>query len=156
MEEHQIITALKTIRVDLDNYFSTLQEMDSSREISIAITSTQNAKMWLGQVLKSLKQENPYPDSKNVTNNKIADTADTSDGLHHKMEGIHHIKQVKIMRQRLSHAYAELEKLESENSISDDLTTIGYHSLIKSWEYVVEANMWLGMELGRINNLGKN
>lgn len=156
MEQHELVSEIKIIRVDLDKHFSTMGKMKGSREISVAITATQNSKMWLGQVLKSLEQENPYPDSKNPTNNNIAATSDVFDGdVDSAMDGIHHIKQVKIMRQRLSHSYDAMEKLEEEHDVSDIMTTKGFHSLTKAWEYVVEANMWFGMELGRINKESK-
>lgn len=156
MQEHQIVKTVKRIRVELDKYFTVMGKMEKSREISIAITSTQNAKMWLGQVLKTLDQPNPYPDSKDATNSKIAPTADVYDGdVDTVLNGLNHIQQVKVMRQRLTASYEEMERIERESKLSEKLTKIGFHSLAKSWEYIVEANMWLGMELGRINNKTK-
>jgi len=149
-----MVKEIKIIRVELDRHFTTLGQMIPSREISIAITSTQNAKMWLGQVLKALGTENPYPDSRNASNTKIEKTTDVFEGdIEKDLKGIGHIQQVKIMRSRLSDSYTELGRLKEE--IPNSNTTLYqevYHPMIKSWEYIVEANMWLGMELGRINS----
>jgi hypothetical protein len=152
---------IKQIRVQLDKHFTTLQEMKPSREISIAITSTQNGKMWLGQVLKGLGADNPYPQSKNVLNTEIAPTSDVYEGDVRKvLEGVGHLQQVKLMRKRLTECYEELQSVKYElkkpsfNSENDNVVSIKL-ALNKSWEYIVEANMWLGMELGRIKREGK-
>lgn len=53
-----------------------------SRERSIAITKLQEAIMWLGMDLKAMNEEgianieNPYPDSYNPNNDKVAPTTD--------------------------------------------------------------------------------
>jgi hypothetical protein len=156
---NQMEEAVKKIRVEIDRYFTTLGQMQPSREISIAITCTQNGKMWLGQLLKALGTENPYPDSKNPINTNIAPTADTFDGdVKKDLEGIGHIQQVKIMRSRLSEGYKLIEEIQSKVKggynveVENKEFELVLIALQKSWEYIVEANMWLGMELGRINN----
>lgn len=149
---------IKAIRVQLDNHFTTLGQMTPSREISIAITSTQNGKMWLGRVLKGLGAENPYPESKNVLNTDIAPTSDVFEGdVRKNLAGIGHLQQVKLMRKRLTDCYEELQSIKDEqnnsiiNSENKNVKSIML-AIHKSWEYIVEANMWLGMELGRIKN----
>lgn len=146
-----MIKIMKGMRVKLDEHFSNLKELTPSREISIAITSAQNAKMWLGNVLKSLNLENPDPNSKNATNTEIAPTADTYDGKL-GIGDLDHIRKVKIMRKRLSDVYEDIETLEEDNSLSNSLTEIGFRSVTKAWEYMVESDMWLGNELGRIRD----
>jgi hypothetical protein len=155
-KSNKMESAIKSIRVELDRHFTTLGQMNPSREISIAITSTQNGKMWLGQVLKALGTANPYPDSKNASNTNIEKTADTFEGdVKKDLEGIAHIQQVKIMRSRLSDAYKTIleivESIPNTNNNNDAINNTVYQPLIKSHDYIVEANMWLGMELGRIN-----
>ena len=72
----QEIKLTKQSRVDLDAQLQKLRELPSSREVSLSITKTQEAIMWLGMNLKRLNQPNPYPDSYNPENTKIAPTAD--------------------------------------------------------------------------------
>ena len=145
----EIVKMIKGYRVDLDKQFKVMGAMPRSREFSLAITRTEDAKMWLGQVLKRIGTENPYPDSKNAANTKIAPTADVWTGdVEKAMEGIGHIQKVKQMRSELTSVYEDIEK--NQWDFNRELNILGYHSLTKSWEYIIEANMWLGMELGRI------
>lgn len=66
----------KKLRKDLDFNLQKIKELPKSREVSIAITKTQEAIMWLGMNLKRLNQPNPYPESYNSKNEKIEPTAD--------------------------------------------------------------------------------
>lgn len=157
MLKTEFISKIKSWRVELDKHTFYLQQMKGSRQISIAITATQNARMWLGQVLNVLDEPNPYPDSKDATNNKIAPTTDVfttkDDTPFVNMDGI---KQAKVMRQRLTSLYEEMEHLEAKGILSRQLNDKGMLCISKSWAYIVEANMWLGMELGRIRDEEKN
>jgi len=152
----EIVKRIKKYRVELDKAFSVMGLMTGSREISIAITSAQNSKMWLGQVLKRLNEENPYPDSKNASNTKIAPTADVWDGnVEDELVGIGHIQKIKQLRKELSDIADEIEKDEIESQFSGNMDTNSFHCLTTSWNYMTEATMWLGMELGRINKKNK-
>lgn len=70
------IIANKELRVALDKQLQELKGLNRSRERSLAITKLQEAIMWLGMDLKRLNEENPYPDSYDPSNTKIAPTAD--------------------------------------------------------------------------------
>lgn len=74
MKEQVIKT--KECRVELDNALQNLRKLKLSRETSLAITNLQQSIMWLGMNLKQLNETNPYPDSYDTTNDKIAPTAD--------------------------------------------------------------------------------
>jgi hypothetical protein len=82
MTTDQAIISTKQRRVDLDAIIQALRELPPSREVSIAITKTQEAVMWLGMNLKQINEQtpgaspNPYPNSRDVTNTKIEPTAD--------------------------------------------------------------------------------
>ena len=65
-------TMKKGLAVDLQQ----LKASQPSRERSLSITKLQEAIMWLGMDLKRLNEENPYPDSYNPNNDRIAPTAD--------------------------------------------------------------------------------
>ena len=70
------IKANKELRVALDVQLQRLKALPSSRERILSITKIQEAIMWLGMDLKRLNDTNPYPDSYNPSNTKIAPTAD--------------------------------------------------------------------------------
>ncbi len=72
----QEIRADKHLRVNLDAELQNLKDCPLSRERSLAITKLQEAIMWLGMDLKRLNEKNPYPDSYDPSNTKIAPTAD--------------------------------------------------------------------------------
>lgn len=76
MTKEQEVISNKELRVDLDNHLQTLKDLPKSRERSLAITKLQEAIMWLGMDLKRLNEDNPYPDSYDPSNTKIAPTAD--------------------------------------------------------------------------------
>jgi len=50
-----MITEIKKIRVELDKQTVIMQTLKPSTEISVAITASQNAKMWIGRALKELE-----------------------------------------------------------------------------------------------------
>lgn len=66
----------KQLRQELDASLQKLKNITDSRERSLSITKLQEAIMWLGMDLKRLNENNPYPDSYDPTNTKIAPTAD--------------------------------------------------------------------------------
>jgi len=146
-----MITKIKEYRVKLDKYAKVMSVMPKSREISVAITRADDSKMWLGQTLKRLEQDNPYPDSKNAANTKIAPTADVWDGNPIDfLRGVDHIQNVKRLRSEFSNIADEIENMEHLNPFDKTFDSVTSHSVIKAWDYMTESNMWLGMELGRI------
>lgn len=70
------VKADKQLRVDLDSSLQNLKQLQPSRERALAITKVQEAIMWLGMDLKRLNEPNPYPDSYDPSNAKVAPTAD--------------------------------------------------------------------------------
>ena len=70
------VKANKQLRVNLDAELQNLKNIPNSRERVLAITRLQEAIMWLGMDLKRLNTPNPYPNSYNPENTKIAPTAD--------------------------------------------------------------------------------
>ena len=70
------IRETKQLRKDIDEIIQQVKEFIPSRETSLAITKLQEAVMWLGMNLKRLREDNPYPESKNPDSQKIEPTAD--------------------------------------------------------------------------------
>jgi hypothetical protein len=133
----------------------------NTREISLAITSLELSKMWLGKCLKEMGNANPYPESKNPSNEKIEPTADTDDKLNWVNDewtkqclpntNLTHIQKVKWLR-------SELETVETilRFNIAAELpgmTVIGHRGFEESILECIKAGMWLGMELGRVRDL---
>lgn len=76
MTKEQEVISNKELRVGLDKHLQTLKGLPGSRERSLSITKLQESIMWLGMDLKRLNEDNPYPDSYDPSNTKIAPTAD--------------------------------------------------------------------------------
>lgn len=82
MNVDQEITEDKFLRKDLDDLIQRTKAMPSTRERALSITKMQEAVMWLGMDLKRIGEQNPekltnpYPNSKDPTNDKIDPTAD--------------------------------------------------------------------------------
>lgn len=75
-DHEELVKATKQARVDLDATLQNIKSFPTSRETSLAIIKVQEGIMWLGMNLKALNEANPYPDSYNPSNTKIAPTAD--------------------------------------------------------------------------------
>ena len=82
MTTDQEIIADKELRRDTDAIIQLVKELPASRERSLTITKLQEGVMWLGMDLKRINDTNPgtipnpYPNSKDPSNTKIAPTAD--------------------------------------------------------------------------------
>lgn len=66
------IKADKQLRLDLDLRLQDLKSLPSSPERKLSITKLQECIMWLGMDLKRLASPNPYPDSYDPSNSKVA------------------------------------------------------------------------------------
>lgn len=70
------VVANKELRRGIDAQLQKLKGLPPSRERALAVTKLQEAVMWLGMDLKRLNEPNPYPNSKDPSNDKIDATAD--------------------------------------------------------------------------------
>jgi hypothetical protein len=76
------IIETKTLRRDIDGIIQRVKELRPSRERALTITKLQEGVMWLGMDLKRMNEENPgeapnpYPHSKDPSNEIIDPTAD--------------------------------------------------------------------------------
>lgn len=123
------------------NLLKTLNEEEKTREVSLAITKFQEARMHLGKALGKLGEADPYPDSKNPENDKIAPTADMSEDVP-EYDG-NRIKTLKQIRRSgtdmIAHVGAALAGVTGSTPLA--------------WNIRMEEGvMWLGMELGRIRD----
>ena len=75
-EVNQEVIENKQLRKDIDDIIQRIKSLPPSRERSLAITKLQEGVMWLGMDLKRLNEPNPYPNSKDPSNDIIEPTAD--------------------------------------------------------------------------------
>lgn len=73
---NQEVVENKQLRKDTDDIIQRIKSLPPSRERSLAITKLQEGVMWLGMDLKRLNEPNPYPNSKDPSNDIIEPTAD--------------------------------------------------------------------------------
>lgn len=82
MNTNAEILADKQLRKDIDDVIQRVKALPSTRERALTTTKLQEAVMWLGMDLKRINEttpgsvENPYPNSKDVSNTIIDPTAD--------------------------------------------------------------------------------
>lgn len=141
-------TLIKKIRIEIDAIANLTTQLPSSREIALARTSFENAKMMLGKVLQYIEAANPYPESKNEKSPVIEPTADTNRIASFPKE-LDHIGKVKRLRFNADELCEKIWDLDSQQMIK-----YRYAKILAFREHAfIECNkgmMWLGMELGRI------
>lgn len=76
MNTAEQVSAVKTLRRDLDGQLQRIKSLPPSRETSLAITKMQECIMWLGMRLKAIGEADPYPESRNPESQIISPTAD--------------------------------------------------------------------------------
>ena len=75
--QEDLIKETKQFRVELNGILKRIKDRNiNSRPLSISKTKIEESVMWLGKELARLNAENPYPDSLNPSNSKVAPTAD--------------------------------------------------------------------------------
>lgn len=150
---------IKKLRVSIDRglkAMNTLQTVDDNRVyLDRAHYSLDLGKMWLGMVLKEMEVENPYPDSMDASNEKIAPTADVSeDESPFFMAGDTPIQRVKKLRQAsqdfVDEFWDEIKTSDLKWSYKANI------ALTNAYTNLVNCKLWLGMELGRIRDLQMN
>lgn len=138
---------IKTTRREFHAIAESLADCgESSRPISVAITEIQSARMWLGEALAESGFTNPYKDSLNPTNEKVAPLADEAEDPYRPPSGSHikYIKEIRVELVRLS------EKIRQEVITGSNKQ---FYRLAVTSAYVAATNarMWLGKELDRVS-----
>lgn len=70
------VSNIKQLRKDIDEVLQRVKALYQSREISLTITKLQEATMWLDMNLERLREQDPYPESRNPDSQRIEPTAD--------------------------------------------------------------------------------
>lgn len=140
---------IKEIRQHLDHLMIQTKNYPNNREVASAYTNTQRCSMWLGQVLAAQKEPNPYPNSTDISNEKIEPRADQSKDSPATFEGMppkNQTIQVKWFRLQLEGLISRLKALT---------LTDGGHEATIAIDALIEAKMWWGWELNNIFNQQK-
>lgn len=136
----------KELRLEIDTIINALSfgAITSSREVSLALTNAQRAKMWLGKVLEAEGRENPYPQGKNPDSPVIEPQAEhTNDTLAFAPDWDQTAK-VKYVRKAMD-PIIDVMGNRREESTDNEVA-----AWAMAWTAIVESQMWLGMELNRI------
>lgn len=158
---------LKEVRRGMMVLVNTIDKLaeqgDTSRELNLSRTSAQRAMMWCGTLLKeSGIGDNPYAgkDGQRTTVEDIEPMFDaTSETLNSEILAAGLIVTVDQMREYLGNQIS---------ACSDFVTSVEYNDIVQDaspqthfqvgmaganlYTSLVEARMWLGMELGRIRD----
>ena len=156
----------KELRKDMIVLSNTVPLLKPSRPLSLVLTHLQTAMMWTGTYMKFAKLgDNPY--AKHDGNRKtIADiepmfdnTEKTLDKEFIKAGTIVTADQMRVYLEKQSDALIQYiasgsdGKLMIDNHISPEDVMQASMSLFNIHKHLMEAKMWLGMELGRIRDL---
>lgn len=150
-----LVDDLKSLRVQLSQAEGLIQALPVSRETALSRTHVQRAKMWLGQVLKELQVENPYPQSMNPDNTAIEPEADASTvDLPTDFVGLEFPEQkVKYVRRMVQMSVVDvLHNLRNIVEKQKKEQRIGHEFLVQAYYAAIETKMWLGQELKRIHH----
>jgi len=160
---------MKKVRKDIHAIFSALQDLPKSREMALAITKLEEAKMWAGQILALQGEETPYANDGNrkIKNDieKETDVPEFGDYLFTEETTL--IEKIDVLREEISKIkygkyivdfinIMEKKAIEKEERSSIQLELLPSATAITSFvSKITEARMWLGKELGRIRDKAK-
>jgi hypothetical protein len=156
---------MKELRLRIDELMNSFSLLHSSREVSLAFTNAQRAKMFLGMVLKYTEgNPNPYPESTNTKNTVIEKMADKAIKTFADMDSWKllivtntNTDPTDLQTLKVKFFRNELDSIELQlSSISLNMLS----PLAEKWHWqsyfaLVECKLWLGMELNRIFELKK-
>jgi hypothetical protein len=148
-------------RQDIMVLVNTIKSLEvSSRPISTSITMVETAMMWCGTYLKvSGLGDNPY--AKHDGNRKsVKDIEPLFDATNNILvkQGANHIETVDMIRQEIGkvadNIFKYMEDGEDIELVENDehAEMLSAQALFNCHSRLLEARMWLGMELGRIRD----
>jgi hypothetical protein len=149
---------IKQLRLEIDKYINSVSLLQTSREVSLAFTNLQRAKMWLGRCLTALGDTTPYTQADNSKNDVIENQAEHtsndlaeefSSALSNNVSGYRQTTLVKefrsIIQKTLDNFTIQIKGDETEANL-DELNVYLQQSKLA----LEEAKMWLGLELDAI------
>lgn len=143
---------IKDFRMSLDGILNSFVFLNSSREVSLAVTSLQRGFSWLGEALKESGSQSPYVESENANSDKIEPQADKNGNNFATLFDVIDATQtarVKYLRSHLSAYIIDFKEWKTKSPAN----TIDFNECLNdSLKAVKEAKIWLGWELGRIRD----
>lgn len=136
----------KELRLTIDTCINSIKLITPSREVSLAHTNLQRAKMWLGEVLRVAGDVNPYPKANDASSpviEKQAEHTETTfeDGFKELPD---QTAKVKFFRFAIQGIIDEMNY--SHTAVQSEADTF----LRESYLALIESRMWFGGELNRI------
>lgn len=153
---------LRELRLDIDPCINSIKLLSSSREVSLAHTSLQRSKMWLGQALKVSGEINPYPESDNPYSGVIEKHKTFDDERTGWAAVKDQTAKVKFFSVAIELLLMDMEKIRKQ--IISKTVCGGKDEEDKRWAILffeqshlalIEAKMWMGVELNSIREAVK-
>lgn len=160
MDHSKTIPLVKEARLHIDALCNSFQFLKPSREVSLAYTSLQLVKSWLGKVLGTLNSPDPYPASRDAKSQTIEKQAEhdvkTIFDLFEPTEGK---TELEIQTSRVKTFRAEIQRVEDEflpkfaEAYETNPSTLFNLFGTEAFKESVKASMWFGWELDRIRKV---
>lgn len=138
---------IKDYRVEIDRCINTSKLLTTSREVALAHTNLQRAKMWSGKALGETGATNPYPNSVDASNKIIEPQADQAPDAYFLQPEWDQTQKVKELRSIFQRIANEFEEMTGKSETCGKKYELYLQQSILALE---ESKMWLGWELDRI------
>lgn len=155
----QSIQVLSEQRVKLDVVLNSMKQLPKSREVSLAFTSLQKGRMYIGEILFQLGKEYPYDKTKEATKpDEIEKAVDVSNKVIALDEN--EIVALNMLRDIIADATDSFLKevfdvgKSSFGVIGEKNVFILSCNISEAYRGLKETRMWLGVRLGEIRNNG--
>lgn len=149
---------LHDLRLQIDKAINSTKLITPSRELSLAHTQLQRAKMWLGKCLGEVGESNPYLQSMNAESAQIEPQADHgADDFSQRLQPpavapgdpvIRPIKEFRLIIQEIT----DLAEAFQNDHAAEELTMKFRLFYQQSVLALIEAKLWLGMVLDAIRS----
>lgn len=154
--ENLLITNVKLLRLSISEKLVMVNQLDRSRETSLAYTQLEESFMFLGKVLGSLGEPNPYPkdSAKDEVNEKISDSCAPNKV---KMPTGSPLKKVKDVRELLQVLISSsiwnllMDRFSTPGQPFVKYNNMGWVFVTRSLTNLYASKMWLGMELNNLS-----
>jgi len=157
------LNLLRGFRSAASVYLNSIKHLMPSREVSLANTALQEAKMWMGRAMADLGSENPYPESMSPGSPTIEAQAESP--THSLLEfwtipegqpghiPNTQVARVKSFRSHLEPVIMGLTELHGSIKAFHSSSPMYAHHVTNAILAFEAAKMWLGWELERIRDL---
>ncbi len=152
------VARIKEFRAKLHSLAMATKRLMPSREVSLAVTNLQLAKMWMGLLLGAAGEGTPYPESDDPKSKRIEAEADRGyEFVYEEAAPDDAVAQVKELRKVIKELVDELRGLQyhvaeylNEPDPADDNAYWGMEYFLQVCLVAMQARLWLGMELGQL------